>query len=301
MLLHGLCYIWLILAGLVPYTKCSDSGCDDWTISVKDSQEVCCNKCKPGNRLVKNCGKDPELLCRPCEANKYTTNPKSYSCNICTQCIGPQFTIKPCNIRSDTVCGCKAGYRCGDERCSHCVTECKTGEEPTTFRSCAKCPEGNFNDKIHSMCKKWKASCPNGQVLDNKGNAFRDHECIVDNEVMKINKITKSNEYEKNSIDNTLLVVSGKKQEKMNWIPVCIAGFVAMLAVLCFVASVTTCVKARSKKKEPKAVTSDQELSEDSRIMVVDQEACSFRHPEQEQGGSSESISTQDSESKLIV
>lgn len=35
--------------------------------------------------------------------------------------------------------------------------------------------------------------------------------------------------------------------------------------------------------------------------MVVDQEACSFRHPEQEQGGSSESISTQDSESKLIV
>lgn len=127
--------------------------------------------------------------------------------------------------------------------------------------------------------------------MDTKGNEFRDHECIVNNEVMEINKITKSNEYEKNRIDNNLLVVSGKKQgmnisvlskqlavdflsnpililnsetcflylvEKMNWIPVCIAGFVAMLAVLCFVVSVTTCVKARSKKKEPKAVTSDQ-------------------------------------------
>ncbi|KAI7794260.1 putative tumor necrosis factor receptor superfamily member 9 [Triplophysa rosa] len=258
--LHGLCYIWLILAGLVPYTKCADSGCDDWTISDQDSQDVCCTKCKPG----------------------------------------PQFTLKPCNITSDTVCGCKAGYRCGNERCSYCVTECKTGEEPTRSRSCWKCPEGTFNDKIHSMCKKWKESCPNGQILDTKGNAFRDHECIFDNEVTNINKDknTKSNEYEKNSIDNSLPVVTGKNQDKIKWIPVCIAGGVAMLAVLCFVASVTTCVKARSKKEKPKAATSDQE---ESRIVVVEQEACSFHHPQQEQGGSSESISTQDSESKLIV
>lgn len=35
--------------------------------------------------------------------------------------------------------------------------------------------------------------------------------------------------------------------------------------------------------------------------MIVEQEDCSCRRPEQEQGGSSESINTQDSESKLIV
>lgn len=128
-----------------------------------------------GNRLLKSCGKDPALLCRPCEPNKYTTNPKSFSCMLCTQCTGmreqfytilehsiitiiliihyflphykvlnvklnaffkgPQFTLKPCNITSDTVCGCKAGYRCGNERCSYCVTECQTGEEPTELRN----------------------------------------------------------------------------------------------------------------------------------------------------------------------
>ncbi len=41
--------------------------------------------------------------------------------------------------------------------------------------------------------------------------------------------------------------------------------------------------------------------SDESRTMVVEQEDCSFHHPEQEQGGSSASINTQDSESKLIV
>lgn len=37
-------------------------------------------------------------------------------------------------------------------------------------------------------------------------------------------------------------------------------------------------------------------------VMMVDrEEVCSFHQPEQEEGGSSESLSTQCSESKLIV
>lgn len=130
-----------------------------------------------------------------------------------------------------------------------------------------------------------------------------DHECIFDNEVRMIkitDKNTKSNEYG-NPVDNALPVGTEKHNDQINWIPFGIGVGVAVMGTFCIIASVIACVKAWRKTEKPKTATSDQELSEDSRIIVVEQEACSFHHPEQEQGGSSESISTQDSESKLIV
>ncbi|XP_051516927.1 tumor necrosis factor receptor superfamily member 9-like [Myxocyprinus asiaticus] len=277
---QGLCFI-LLVVGLEPYTEGADIGCDVWTLS---DQDVCCNKCKPGNRLVDRCGRDPQLLCTPCEPESYTTNLKSYFCRKCTQCIGPQFTLKPCNSSSDTVCGCKKGYRCGNKECSFCVTECGEGEEPTDQRSCRKCLQGTFNDKIHSMCKKWRESCPEAQILVPKGNAFKDHECrSLDVESMK----------------DPLNVVK-KDETKFATSPVWITGGMAGLGVLCIIASVVACVQSQNKTKNLKT-DMPEEVSEVSRNMIVEQEACSFHHPEQEQGGSSESISTQDSESKLIV
>ncbi|XP_055044013.2 tumor necrosis factor receptor superfamily member 9a [Misgurnus anguillicaudatus] len=292
---HKLCYSLLILLSVVLCSKGDGTGCEDWTISGKD---VCCKKCKPGNRMVKPCGIDPALLCTPCKPNHYTLNPKSFSCLKCTQCVGVQFTLKECNTMSDTVCGCKDGYLCGNAKCSYCVTKCGVGEEPQ-IRSCRKCPEGTFNDKIHSMCKKWKESCPDGQILKTIGNASRDHECISDNEIPLPGD--KKNEFIEPD-DNSLHVINREDKDEIKWIPVAIAGGVAMLAVLCIIASVISCVKARkiSEKQKPDT-TSDQEVSEDSIIMPAEQEACSYHHPEQEQGGSSESINTQDSESKLIV
>ncbi|XDV46187.1 hypothetical protein PO909_014122 [Leuciscus waleckii] len=277
-------YVFLIFSLVLNYTMGSDSGCEDWTNS---GLNVCCNRCKPGNRLVERCGRDPEKLCTPCEPDTYITS-FDYRCLRCTECIGKQFTLRPCTISSDTVCGCKAGYRCGNDICSFCVTECKEGEEPTEKRLCRKCPAGKFNDKIHSNCREWKKSCPDGQVLS-KGNATSDCTCKSSGE---------------EAMQTTLHVVSNNKgpPEQTKWLPVLIAGGMAGLAVLCIIASVVAYVKGQNKtEKKPKADTTDQDRSDESRIMVVEQEDCSFRHPEQEQGGSSESISTQDSDSKLIV
>ncbi|XP_051518759.1 tumor necrosis factor receptor superfamily member 9-like isoform X2 [Myxocyprinus asiaticus] len=276
-----LCFI-LLLASLVPYSEGANTGCDVWSLTIVP--DVCCTKCKPGNRLVDRCGRYPELLCTPCEPDSYTTDPISDSCRKCTQCTDLQFTLKPCNISSDTVCGCKKGYLCGNKECSFCVTECGKGEEPNNFRSCNKCSHGTFNDRIHSMCKPWRESCPEGQILVTKGDALKDHECRLD-----LDNLQKTS------------YLSVKKDE-MNWLPVGIAGGMAGLGVLCIIASVVACVQAQNKtEKSLKTDSPDQELLEDSRIMIVEQEDCSFHHPEQEQGGSSESISTQDSESKLIV
>ncbi|XP_056096367.1 tumor necrosis factor receptor superfamily member 9a [Rhinichthys klamathensis goyatoka] len=271
--------VFLIFSLVLNYTVGSDSGCEDWTISGSD---VCCKTCKPGNHLVDRCGRDPEKLCTPCAPDMYTIGlTLNLFCLRCTQCIGKQFTLRPCTISSNTVCGCKPGYRCGNDKCSFCVTECKEGEEPTENRLCRKCPEGKFNDKIHSNCREWKKSCPDGQMLG-KGNATSDCTCIYS---------------DKEAIVPTLHVVSNKK-EQTKWLPVFIAGGMAGLAVLCFIASVVAYVKGQNKtEKKPKTDAGDQD---ESRIMVGEQADCSFRHPEQEQG-SSESINTQDSDSKLIV
>ncbi|XP_067302026.1 tumor necrosis factor receptor superfamily member 9a isoform X2 [Pseudorasbora parva] len=273
-------HVLLIFSLVLDYTVEADTGCADWSLS--GTHDVCCKRCKPGNRLVQKCGSDPKNLCTPCTPGTYLTNLTQDHCLRCTQCIGVQNTVKPCTISSDTVCGCQPGFRCGNDRCSFCVTECKEGEEPTEDRLCKKCPKGKFNDKIHSMCKEWKTSCLDGQILG-KGNATSDRTCTYSHE-------------------ETLTTFSVIKKEETNTLPVFIVGGMAGLAVLCIMASVAAYVKTQNKmEKKPETDILDQEHSDDSSIIVVEQEDCSCHRPEQEQGGSTESISTQDSESKLIV
>lgn len=279
---RGLPRILLIFSLVLNSTLGADTGCDDWIFNGNNG--VCCKRCKPGNHLVESCGEDPEKLCTPCEPGTYVIDLKLF-CLRCTQCIGNQFIHTPCTISSDTVCGCKEGYRCGNNKCSFCVDECKVGEEPTEERSCRKCPEGKFNDKTHSMCKEWRKSCPDGQTLV-KGNVTSDSTCT----------------YLEEPKPKTLPTGKKPNNEQTNRLPVFIAAGMAGLAVLFIIAIVVAYVKAQNKtEKKPKNNTPDQDHSDESRIMVVEQEDCSFRHPEQEQGGSSESINTQDSESKLIV
>ncbi|XP_056305707.1 tumor necrosis factor receptor superfamily member 9a isoform X2 [Danio aesculapii] len=269
-------YSLLIFSLVLNLTVGVDVGCQDWTPSGQ--VDVCCTKCKPGNHLAKRCGHDPAELCKPCEPGTYVTK-TDFRCYTCTQCIGIQFVAKNCTSSSDAVCGCKPGFRCGDAKCSYCVTECKKGEEPEG-RLCRQCPEGKFSDKIHSMCKEWTKSCPDGYNLK-KGNFTSDSTCTS-----------------LHPAKESLPVVTNERDE-MNWLPVLIAAMIAGLALLCIILSMVAYVKAQNKtKKKPKT---EQDNSDDSTIMVVEQEHCSFHHPEQEQGGSSQSINTENSESKLIV
>ncbi|XP_066528539.1 tumor necrosis factor receptor superfamily member 9a [Hoplias malabaricus] len=265
------------------------NSCADWQLHGRD--DVCCLKCSPGHRMVSSCGKDRNALCEPCGPNTFIANaPTKPFCDRCTQCLHPQFVEKACTSSSDTVCGCKEGFRCGNKLCSYCVDECGKGQEPTSQRTCRDCPEETFNDQIHSNCTARKTSCPNGETLVRNRNATTDNECLKD---PKITTVFYPNEHA------TVEPIQGPDKDKKNilWSVAGIFGGFSLL-ILIFMLIVCRRKKGKTKTKEPMPETLPPE---ELRVTMDQDDACSFRQPEQEQGGSLESLSTQDSESKLIV
>ncbi|MCI4387291.1 hypothetical protein PGIGA_G00072480 [Pangasianodon gigas] len=271
-----LCHVLLITTTILYITEGIKEGCADWRLHGTD--EVCCTKCNPGNRLVEQCGRDLKKLCTPCEPNTYTDLPASLHCRRCTQCVDPKVQLKPCNASADTVCGCKPGFRCGDQQCAFCVKECKEGQEPTEDWTCRKCPEGKFNDEIHSTCKPWTKSCPEGEHIISSGNEFSDIKCSRTQETSRLAA--------KDNFIYPLIGIFGGS-----------SAIMIILILSLWLAYKRT--KTKSKSKDAKPHTPSQ--GELTIMMVEHDEACSFHQPEQEQGGSSESINTQDSETKLIV
>ncbi|XP_026077687.1 tumor necrosis factor receptor superfamily member 9b isoform X1 [Carassius auratus] len=127
----------LILAGAVLVLAAGhsavESGCLDFDIK---EQDVCCTKCKPGNRLVKTCGSDPKSLCTPCAKGKFTTKPIQWMCDNCRQCSSDKMRVKVnCTASSDTVCECIPGYRCANEKCLRCIKESTTEQQPNSTRT----------------------------------------------------------------------------------------------------------------------------------------------------------------------
>ncbi|KAG7472205.1 hypothetical protein MATL_G00106450 [Megalops atlanticus] len=276
---------WALLTTLL-LMGCADAshevarGCARWTPS--GLSEICCERCKPGNRVYKRCGLDPRELCVPCEEGTYTLDPTQEFCQTCTQCIGVHFEKQACTSSSDTVCGCRTGYRCGDSRCSYCVEECGMGQEPTERRTCRDCPSGTFNDQIHQKCKPWRTSCPDPQqrIVD-VGTAVRDSICGNFSAV------------------NPEVITFPTKKDSRGW-------KVAAIAFICLCLSVTLVVafayiiSGKIMKKKPSTKPSVVEKAAEGPQRVAQQEDCSFCHPQQEQGGSTDSVCTEDSDFKLL-
>ncbi|KAM7405071.1 hypothetical protein PAMP_012359 [Pampus punctatissimus] len=143
----------LLIQGCLSSIGNTDRGCLKW---VHKGNNVCCEECYPGNRLVRNCGPSPKDLCTPCA----------------------QVLVKECTATTDTKCGCQDKLICGDALCSFCIKNCGKGEEPTEQRSCRPCPNGTFNDQSNQKCKPWSTKCPNpDQVIVARADAFNDIRC----------------------------------------------------------------------------------------------------------------------------
>ncbi|XP_029993735.1 tumor necrosis factor receptor superfamily member 9a [Sphaeramia orbicularis] len=258
-------------------------GCIKWKQSGKD---VCCEACHPGNRLVKHCGPSPKDLCTPCQPGTYTTDPKLRRCYPCTQCVGPQFTVKPCTTSTDTKCGCKDGLICGDEQCSFCTEKCGKGQEPTENRSCRPCPHGTFNDQSHQKCKPWSATCPHpDQFIEAKGDAFSDIKC---------NNVT---------VMPLVPVVPDKNREEVWPWAFCMGLFCALLiafSIIIFTTSMARKVlkKRKSMKKKTKKTPIIRTPTDEPRTLIAVE--CSFHEAQQEQGSSTETLASKDSSDQLI-
>ncbi|XP_070767236.1 tumor necrosis factor receptor superfamily member 9-like [Enoplosus armatus] len=262
----------------------TDTGCMKW---IQNGENVCCEACHPGNRLVKECGPKPRDLCTPCESRKFTVNPKDYRCYSCTQCVGAQVLVKECTAAADTKCGCKEGLTCGDDRCSFCVQTCGKGQEPAEKRSCRPCPGGTFNDQIHQMCKPWSTKCPNPeQKIVAKGDRFTDIKCA-------------------NISLSTVILPKKPDHTDQAW------SLVAIIFVITFIiitiAIIVVAVKILWKRKEEKETKKPQirktqiirtPTDDPTTLIAVE---CSFHEAQQEQGSSSESLASKDSSNQLLA
>ncbi|XP_035513134.1 tumor necrosis factor receptor superfamily member 9a [Morone saxatilis] len=256
----------------------TDRGCMKWT---PKGENVCCEICHPGNRLVKECGRSPKDLCIPCEPNTYTVKPKDFRCARCTQCIGPQFQVKQCTATTDTKCGCIEGLICGDDRCSFCIKKCDRGQEPTKERSCRPCPDGTFNDQGHQMCKPWSTKCPKPyQEIVAEGTAITDIKCA---------NVSVSPVHRPKQPDHT----------EQEW-PLFLSGITSMFLLAIIIVIVGMKIYQK-RKKTKKTITKTQIIrtpTDNPETLIAIE--CSFHEAQQEQGSSTESLDSKDSSEQLI-
>ncbi|XP_008276754.1 tumor necrosis factor receptor superfamily member 9a isoform X2 [Stegastes partitus] len=256
-------------------------GCLRWTPS---GQEVCCEACHPGHRLVKKCGLDPKELCTPCESGKFILNPKAERCTLCTQCIDAQVLVKNCTATSDTMCGCRKGLICGDADCNFCVEPCGKGQEPSG-RSCKACPHGTFNDKMNSKCKPWSTKCPKpNQKIEVEGDAFNDIKCG-------------------NASIPTVIHSKKPDDTEQAW-PMVLSAVTSVVlmafSIIVIIIAAMKILKKRKKVDKPiKKTPVIRTPTDDPRTLIAIE--CSFHEAQQEQGSSSESLNSKDSSEQLIA
>lgn len=278
----------LCLSLLVQQSFCSlETGCAKWR-QVGD--DICCDECHQGHRLVKECGPKPEKLCTRCELGTFTTQPKAKQCTSCRQCVGVLVLVKGCTASSDSVCGCKEGLRCGDKACTFCVTTCGKGEEPTG-RTCRPCPAGTFNDQIHEKCKPWR-KCPNqDQKIIPDGTAFSDIQC-ANISTPKVYSTTDS---------PTTVEMEQTRSLMLSWPLMLTVVFGVVL--ICIIIILACQAQERRQTKEIKEETGGtlgvKILPSDEPRTLIAME-YSYHEAQQEQGSSSESLASKDSSELLL-
>ncbi|KAG9260251.1 tumor necrosis factor receptor superfamily member 9 [Astyanax mexicanus] len=265
-----------------------ESGCEDWYKEPRSSNDVCCNRCKPGNRLVNHCGADPKALCEVCENGTYITDGNQKMCQRCRVCTAPMRVKQACTFSSDTVCECDQGLRCGDDQCSYCIQECGKGEEPSDKRGCRPCPEGTFNSEIHHVCVKWSSSCSSpDQKIIAQGTAVSDIVCGPKADPKPITPAAKPTKIQPDSIDISPWTTMG--------IAIICAFLILFIAMILITGIV--CKNGEKLKTAP-----EHEKAPLGWMQTPESEQCSYCSPQEEEGSSSDlSLVSVDKPFELVV
>ncbi|XP_039972463.1 tumor necrosis factor receptor superfamily member 1B isoform X2 [Xiphias gladius] len=176
-----------------PYKADSNGNCRNSTREyLLEHSNLCCKKCRPGQRQIKECSETTETVCKECERGQYMEAwnyaKNCFSCNKCKPNKGLQY-VQNCSSTTKTRCMCQPGMYCimgfDDPYCSACSKYklCKAGygvSLPGTANSdvkCEQCPDGMFSD-IQSYTDPCRphTNC-HGKAVVRKGNATSDTVC----------------------------------------------------------------------------------------------------------------------------
>ncbi|EFB13981.1 hypothetical protein PANDA_011272, partial [Ailuropoda melanoleuca] len=114
------CWLWILgtMAGLsaTPAPK----RCPEKHYWVQG--ELCCQTCKPGTFLVKDCDRHGESAqCDPCILGA-SFSPEHHSrrhCESCRHC-NSGLLIRNCTLTTNAECACPKGWQCRDKECTEC-------------------------------------------------------------------------------------------------------------------------------------------------------------------------------------
>uniref|UniRef100_A0A8C6R5V2 Tumor necrosis factor receptor superfamily, member 9 n=1 Tax=Nannospalax galili TaxID=1026970 RepID=A0A8C6R5V2_NANGA len=136
------------------------------------TQEDPCEKCEAGTFCKKN-----NRACAPCPSSTYSSTGGQRYCNHCTKCEGNFRVKKPCSRTSNAECDCIPGYHCLGANCSRCEEDCKEGQE-LTKDGCKDCPFGTFNNlEGGGSCGPWTNCSLDGKSVHRNGTKNSDVVC----------------------------------------------------------------------------------------------------------------------------
>ncbi|KAM8796430.1 tumor necrosis factor receptor superfamily member 9 [Eudromia elegans] len=179
--------------------------------------------------------------------------------------------LRQCSPKSDAECTCRDGYHCSGNSCSRCERNCGVGKE-NTGSGCQTCRFGTFNDQPNGSCKNW-TKCFATQVLES-GTTMKDVICrhTSDSPASATTLSTTSPAF-------PFSIIVPRKDLQMDIIRISLA--VTGLLCIVFLLPLCICFNIWQKKKlctvfKKMHTTLEQSIQED--------DACSCRFPEEEQG-----------------
>ncbi|KFO32412.1 tumor necrosis factor receptor superfamily member 5 isoform X2 [Fukomys damarensis] len=167
------CVLWgYLLTAVHPETSL---GCRENQFLLNN---VCCDKCPPGEKLVDECTEFKETQCLRCTKGEFldTWNRERhcYTQRYCDPNLGLQVQ-KEGTLETDTTCICEEGRHCTSDACEHCdlhsscgpgfgAKQLGTGVSDTI---CESCPDGFFSNvsSAFEKCHPW-TSCENKHLVE---------------------------------------------------------------------------------------------------------------------------------------
>ncbi|XP_012329143.2 tumor necrosis factor receptor superfamily member 9 isoform X1 [Aotus nancymaae] len=138
---------------------------------TRSLQDLCSN-CPAGTF----CGNNKNQTCIPCPPNSFSSVGGQRVCVLCRPCKGVFRTRKVCSSTSNAECDCISGFRCLGAGCRMCEPDCKQGQE-STKEGCKDCGFGTFNDQKRGVCRPWTNCSLDGKSVLVHGTKARDVVC----------------------------------------------------------------------------------------------------------------------------